>query len=263
MQEKYDTIGIDYNHTRKADPYIFDKLLSLLDPNLNGKYLDIGCGTGNYTIEFSKKGYQFIGIDPSEKMLDKAKNQNQHVKWKVSKAEDLKLPTASVDGIIASLTIHHWKDLNQSFTELNRVLKPEGVFVLFTSTSVQMKGYWLNHYFPKMLSDSIHQMPSYHIIEESAKNNNFNIITTEKYNIKSDLQDLFLYCGKNNPKMYLNPKIRNGISSFSSLSNAEEVSKGLHFLEKDITSGKVNDVITRYNNTDGDYLFIVFKKTSN
>ncbi|WP_062054551.1 class I SAM-dependent methyltransferase [Aquimarina longa] len=261
MLEKYDTIGVHYNSTRKADPYLFTKLQAFLNPLSDKTYLDIGCGTGNYTSAFAKKGYQFIGIDPSGEMLKKAKCQNNSVNWKIGKAEKTDLPTESIDGIIASLTLHHWQDLNKSFSELGRVLKPNGKMVLFTATSEQMKGYWLNHYFPKMLEDSITQMPSYKNIEANLKTNGLYIDITEKYTIQPDLQDLFLYSGKHKPSLYLDPKVRYGISSFSSLANAKEVTHGLHILKKDILSGKINDVITKYENTAGDYLFMVIKKT--
>lgn len=45
----YDTIGKTYDSTRQADPEITQKLLELLCPIVGGKYLDIGCGSGNYT----------------------------------------------------------------------------------------------------------------------------------------------------------------------------------------------------------------------
>ncbi len=260
MQEKYDSIGVDYNTTRKADPYLFSRLLSLLNPVPNETYVDIGCGTGNYTSEFAKKGYQFIGIDPSREMLEKAKKQHSSISWKIGAAEKIELASESVDGIIASLTLHHWQDLKKGFSELNRILKPKGNIVLFTATPDQMKGYWLNHYFPKMLSDSMIQMPAYDIIESNLKENGLKIDNTEKYFIQPDLNDLFLYSGKHDPKLYLESKVRQGISSFSSLANADEVEKGLKILKEDIASGKITDIIKKYENTDGDYLFIIVKK---
>ncbi len=260
MQEKYDTIGENYNSTRKADSYIFNQLLLHLNPSFSGNYLDIGCGTGNYTSEFAKKGYSFIGIDPSSKMLAKAKTQNHSISWKSGTAENTQLPSQSIDGIVASLTIHHWQDLTLAFSELNRVLKQKATIVIFTSTPEQMKGYWLNHYFPKMLQDSIIQMPSYNKIETSVNEAGLQIENTEKYEIRDDLKDLFLYSGKHHPELYTDPSVRQGISSFSSLANADEVKKGLLALEKDIDSGKINDIIAAYANTKGDYLFMTIKK---
>ncbi|KAA1244060.1 class I SAM-dependent methyltransferase [Aquimarina sp. RZ0] len=259
MQEKYDLIGAGYNTTRKADPYLFNRLHDLLSPSKEGTYLDIGCGTGNYTKLFDKKGYQFIGVDPSQEMLKKARSGNHSVSWKIGNAENLDLLPNSIDGSIASLTLHHWHDLTQGFASLRRVLKPEGKIVIFTATPIQMKGYWINHYFPEMLRDSIRQMPSLETIKNSLKNNQLYIEKTEKYFVQPDLEDFFLYAGKHNPKLYFEPKIRQGISSFSSLSNASEVTIGLDSLQKDIQSHKINDIIKSYENTNGDYIFLVIK----
>ncbi len=65
MIAKYDTIGNEYNQTRKPDKVLVANLLRHLEPNEDGRYLDIGCGTGNYTIQLQQKGFQFIGIDPT------------------------------------------------------------------------------------------------------------------------------------------------------------------------------------------------------
>lgn len=260
MKAKYDNIGLNYNETRKADPYIAKQLIKKLNPSLSGLYLDIGCGTGNYTNVFQKQGFQFIGIDPSERMLEKAKLKNANITWKLGKAENITLETEGVDGIIGSLTIHHWIDLEKSFTEMYRVLKPKGNIVIFTSTPKQMKGYWLNHYFPKMLEDSMLQMPSLDAVEKAMTLAGFSEIKTEPYFIKPDLKDLFLYCGKQNPKLYLDAAIRHGISSFSSLANKYEVENGLAKLKKDIESNKIHNIIRSYENNLGDYLFISGKK---
>ena len=67
MEIKHDKIGIDYNFTRKADKFLTNKLLNHLNLNKSGIYLDISCGTGNYTNEFKKNGFKFIDIDPSKK----------------------------------------------------------------------------------------------------------------------------------------------------------------------------------------------------
>ncbi|WP_299363145.1 class I SAM-dependent methyltransferase [Winogradskyella sp.] len=259
MSTKYNKIGINYNQTRKADPYLTDRLLKHLNPIKNGLYLDIGCGTGNYTIALQEKGVQFIGIDPSIEMLQKAQLKNKAIKWQIGTAEKTGLPPESVDGIIATLTIHHWTNLSRAFSELQYVLKPNGKVVIFTSTPKQMKGYWLNHYFPKMLSDSILQMPSLEAIEEAMTSSGLRITATETYNIKPDLRDHFLYCGKQNPELYFDENIRYGISSFSALANKTEVETGLVTLRNDIDSGKIDRIIKSYENDFGDYLYIICK----
>ena len=262
MEVKYDKIGIDYNLTRRADKYLTKQLLHHLQPTKNKKYLDIGCGTGNYTNELQKNGFDFIGVDPSELMLEKAIPKNDKIDWEIGSAENTQLSENFVDGIIGSLTIHHWTDLTIGFSELNKVLKPNGRIVIFTSTPEQMKGYWLNHYFPKMLSDSIIQMPTLERVERAMKDSGIEFLETHKYFIKPDLEDHFLYCGKHNPELYFDEQIRQGISSFSSLSNQTEVENGLGELRADIDSGKIKEVITSYENDLGDYLYIIGKSPS-
>ncbi len=260
MKEKYDRIGKDYNRTRKADAYLTERLFHHLKPVKTGKYLDIGCGTGNYTIALNSKGLDLAGVEPSQKMLETAKARNSEVDWRKGRSDDLPFENEYFEGVLATLTIHHWGDLSKSFGELNRVLKSGGRFVIFTSTAEQMKGYWLRYYFPKMLNASIGQMPKLSLIEENLRKNGFEIIETEKYFVRDDLEDLFLYAGKNRPEIYLDKEIRRGISSFSDLGNAAEIEKGLLKLEDDIKSGKIAEIIKRFANDLGDYLFIVAGK---
>ncbi|MEZ4930914.1 MAG: class I SAM-dependent methyltransferase [Saprospiraceae bacterium] len=215
---------------------------------------------GNYTIELNKKGIRMIGVDPSEKMLGTASKRNSSVVWKIGNAENIPLEKESIFGTIATLTIHHWDNLDKSFKELNRVLLPSGKMVIFTSTPEQMAGYWLNYYFPTIMEKSMQQMPTFKRVEKKLLKNGFEIVKTEKYFVQENLQDLFLYSGKHQPTFYLNEKIRQGISSFSSLANKEEVDAGLTKLKKDLFNGEINHIISDYENEEGDYLFIVAKK---
>jgi SAM-dependent methyltransferase len=254
MDEKYDKIGINYNQSRKADPHLVSRLQHFLTPKPGGKYLDIGCGTGNYTVKIHQEGISFTGVDPSAYMLEKARARSQAIEWLQGKAEELPLSDKSVDGIIASLTLHHWDSLEKGFSESFRVLQTGSRIVIFTSTPAQMEGYWLNHYFPAMLKDSIEQMPDLELVESALSNNGFLVKHTEKYFIQPDLQDHFLYVGKHRPHLYLDAQIRQGISSFSALANQAEVKAGLQQLEEDIASGAVQQHIESYENDLGDYL---------
>lgn len=256
----YDKIGIGYNSTRQADPYLLVRLLSHLQPKADRLYLDIGCGTGNYTISLANKGFNFVGVEPSKKMLNEAKSQNQDIIWLNGTAEQIPANDKAFDGIVGTLTIHHWADLEKAFTELNRVLAENGRLVLFTSSPEQMKGYWLNHYFPKMLDSSIIQMPSLAEIQQAIAQKALKITSVEKYFIKDDLKDCFLYVGKNNPERYFDEQIRHGISSFSSLANIEEVKQGLSKLRNDIENQTFDKIKDQYANELGDYLFLTIQK---
>ena len=260
MGEKYDEIGQGYNLSRSADHYLSQQILKLLDPKADGQYLEIGCGTGNYTNRFQEAGFSFIGIDPSKEMLEQAKAVNSNINWKIGTAENTGLEDKSIDGIVAFLTIHHWPDLSMAFSELNRILKNDGTIVLFTSLPDQMKGYWLCHYFPAMLRSGIDQMPSLSTLTDAFERTGFSISGTEKYFVQPQLEDLFLYSGKHNPGIYFHEQVRKGISTFSDLANLEEVERGLILLRQDIESGKVNEIIDSYENQKGDYLLLSIKK---
>lgn len=256
MDAKYDRIGGGYNQTRKADPWLFSQMKALLDPSPEGKYLDIGCGTGNYTLEFAREGYPFIGVEPSEKMLSVARARSARLTWVKGHAEDIPLESQSIEAALASLTLHHWSDLGRGMQEVARVLKAGGSFVVFTSTPEQMKGYWLNHYFPRMLARSIEQMPSLEAVLEALEQAGLRLVEEIPYFVKNDLEDHFLYVGKHRPHLYLDPEIRSGISSFSDLALGEEVAKGLDKLKRDIASGQIETLIRLYENEGGDYLFL-------
>lgn len=260
MISQYDTIGIGYNVTRKADSYLVGKIVEYLKPISTGTYLDIGCGTGNYSLALHAQGYDIIGIDPSEEMLTKARFRSETIQWKYGSAEQTGLESDSVDGILAFLTMHHWYDLPTAFTELSRVLKTGEKMVVFTSTPEFMRGYWLNHYFPIMMENSITQMPDVETVTDHMKNAGFSITGLYPYFIQRTLEDHFLYCGKDKPALYFKNEIRNGISSFAALANKQEVEKGLRKLQADLNTGMYDTIKEQYNNTNGDYLFVVAQK---
>ena len=258
--EKYDKIGIGYNSTRKADHYLLGRMMHFLKADSQGTYLDIGCGTGNYTIEFSKRGVSMVGIDPSEAMLSIARTRSKDVRWVNGKAESMSLESGSIDGVLAILTTHHWSNQDKGYAELGRVMKPGGRLVIFTATPEQMRAYWLTHYFPTMLRDSGKHMLPFETIEANLTKAGFGEISTEKYFVNNDLQDLFLQSGKENPASYLEENVRRGISSYATARNQDEVTAGLDRLREDIATGEIDNVVKKYESDVGDYLFVVAVK---
>ncbi len=258
----YNNIGVDYDATRRADKFLTKRFRHFLSPAKNENYLDVGCGTGNYTCALASKDYKFYGIDPSDLMLENARQRNCNVIWKNGEAENLPFENDFFSGVIASLTIHHWKVLPKAFREISRVLKTDDKFVLFTSLPEQTANYWLTEYFPKMIRDSVRQLPPVSDIEKSLAATNLKIEMTENYFVREDHEDMFLYSGKHRPELYLREDIRRGISSFSNLANKDEVEKGLRQLAEDIESEKISEVIERHENDIGDYIFIVAGKTN-
>ena len=63
----YDKIGIGYDTTRRADPFILSRLLHYLAPVKGRLYLDVGCGTGNYTAAIELRtaaGLATVHVEP-------------------------------------------------------------------------------------------------------------------------------------------------------------------------------------------------------
>jgi ubiquinone/menaquinone biosynthesis C-methylase UbiE len=253
----YDLPGSDYNTTRKADPYITKRLITLLNPENGKSYIDIGCGTGNYTIAGSDPAYKIAGLDPSEAMLAVARQRAPLIGWVTGSAEEIPLPDNKFDGALAVLTIHHWQDLKNAFLEINRILKTNSRIVLFTSVPEQMTGYWLNHYFPMMMQTSINKMPGLDQIIEAGQDAGFHLQYKENYDIRPDLEDHFLYSGKMNAALYLDDNFRKGISSFAETGHQHEITMGLKNLSSDIASGRIKTIQDKFQNNRGDYVFVV------
>ena len=253
----YDKIGSGYNATRKADPYLTERIFELLAPASSGVYMDIGCGTGNYLEALTQKGLNFYGVDPSKTMLNVARSKNITATFLEAAAEAIPIEDNYFDGATAILTTHHWPNLVAGLTEVHRVLKQGSRLIMFTFTPEQMKGYWLYHYFPKMIEKCMTLSPSLDRLEEIVRRSGYSSIKTELYFVKEDLQDHFLYSNKFRPEMYLAEEIRNNASAFSLHSETAEVESGLSALKADIKSGEIKDIIRSFENGLGDYLFLV------
>lgn len=256
----YNKIGNTYNHTRKADPYLTERIYAHLSLSANGLYLDIGCGTGNYLKALADKGLKFYGVDPSENMLEQAKAKNIPATFIKASSENIPLADNFFDGAIAILTLHHWQNMRKGLQEVNRVLKPNARLVMFSFTPQQMRGYWLCHYFPEMMERCIPMTPELPEMEKLFNETGFSLAATEKYFVKEDLQDHFLYSNKHFPERYLSAEIRNNASSFRAFSDPAEIAQGVAMLEDDVKSGKINSIIKKYENDSGDYLFYIAEK---
>lgn len=252
----YDSIGIGYDATRRADPYLTTRIAHHLALLPQGRYLDLACGTGNYTLAMAAHGGQWIGVDSSAHMLQTAHRKGTGVLWQQADANALPFTSGCFQGILCTLAIHHFPALYSVLREARRILQ-QGVLVVFTSTAEQMRGYWLNAYFPQAMARSIAQMPSMHTILTAFTEAGWRLSARELYEVQPDLQDGFLYSGKHHPERYLSENVRRGISTFANLADPAEVRSGCQRLQDDMQSGRLAQVIASYHNNDGDYVFLV------
>ncbi len=103
----YNSIGKTYDSTRKPDPELVAQLLQLLNVQINGHYLDVGCGSGNYTGALSAKGLNIEGIDISKEMLTKARQKHPTIQFLEADARQLPYKNDSFDGATCILATHH------------------------------------------------------------------------------------------------------------------------------------------------------------
>jgi ubiquinone/menaquinone biosynthesis C-methylase UbiE len=101
------------------------------------KVLEGGCGTGRESMYLAYKGSNLTAIDITDKSLQTAKDQSKKYTFKYEinfqKTSVLSLPfeNESFDVVISSGVIHHTKDPKKAFSELSRVLKKDGLIILY------------------------------------------------------------------------------------------------------------------------------------
>lgn len=105
--------------------------IKFLKPLKDKKILDLGCGLGDASIFFAKKGARVCSIDISSEMINVTKKLatlhkvGRHVNAKVMLAEKLDFPDSYFDYIYGNGVLHH-VDINKSIKEVSRILKPNG-----------------------------------------------------------------------------------------------------------------------------------------
>lgn len=258
----YDRTGSSYDATRRADPYIAGRLVHHLRPRPGGVHLDVGCGTGNYAAALAAAGVGgLLGLDRSAAMVRRAAGKGvAGARWCVADAAALPLADGRAGGAVCTLAVHHFADLGRACREVGRVLRPGGRFVVFTATRRQMRGCWLNAYFPRAVARAIDQMPDFDALAGALAAGGFDVVGTEPYDVRDDLQDLFMYAGKHRPHLYLDPRVRAGISAFAALADPAEVADGCRRLAADLAAGRFDDVRRSYRHDAGDYLFVVAER---
>ncbi|MFZ3590074.1 hypothetical protein ACOI1C_12530 [Bacillus sp. DJP31] len=76
------------------------------------------------------------------------------------------------------------------------------------------------------MEKSSRPMPALSTATDALKETSFSIIGHETFLIQPSLQDFFLYSGKYEPALYLEEKVRSGISTFANLASDREGEEG-------------------------------------
>jgi len=98
----------------------------------NDAILDLGCGSGRDAKIFSEKGYEVIGIDLSNKLLEIAQKEAPLTNFRQMDMRELMFENEIFGGVWAVASLLHLpkKDIPRCLNECNRVLKKEGIIYI-------------------------------------------------------------------------------------------------------------------------------------
>jgi ubiquinone/menaquinone biosynthesis C-methylase UbiE len=255
----YDRIGIGYDTTRSADPYLCSRLVHHLKPASGARYLDVGCGTCNYTGALSDAGLRMIGLEVSSAMLLRARQKRPALELVRASADAIPFGAGAFAGATCTFVHHHLADPVAAFAEVRRVLVDGARLVVLNATAEQTRHYWLFEYFPRAMENATRPYERF-VATDALVSAGFQVEVTELYEVKEDLRDWFLYCGKHHPERYLDPRVRAGISFFANAPDAQEIDRGAARIAADMKSGRIADVMRAYAWDGGDYMFTVARR---
>lgn len=151
VEQMFDTISEEYDGLNRvislgSDVAWRKKVIKLVsDKNVNS-VLDIATGTGDLAIQFAEKtdAKRIVGLDLSDGMLKVARKKvagkpfADKIEFVQGDSEALPFDDNSFDAITVSFGIRNFENLEKGLSEIRRVLKDGGIFVIL-ETSVPTK----------------------------------------------------------------------------------------------------------------------------
>jgi demethylmenaquinone methyltransferase/2-methoxy-6-polyprenyl-1,4-benzoquinol methylase len=112
-------------------------------PTTGGRVLDVGCGTGDLTLELSRRGVRLaVGLDPVPAMLGaaQAKLARRGVEAALIEGDGLRLPfpDSSFECVVSAFVMRNVPDLPAALRESYRVLRPGGRIGILELTPMQV-----------------------------------------------------------------------------------------------------------------------------
>ena len=142
VSKHFDSVAGGYANAYKDGSffsYFFNRRLEIILESLD-KYdhatiLDVGCGPGMMAEYAIDKGFEFFGIDISEKMIEECINNFGHTRsthFSVGKLQKLEFSDSSFDVVLCMGALEYIErdELENALAEMLRVLKPEGQIIM-------------------------------------------------------------------------------------------------------------------------------------
>jgi len=114
----------------------FDYITRVLTAKENDTILDVGCGACAHSIRLAKRGFSVMAVDCSEHVLEKAevKLQNSGIVDKIKLQQEnilsLSFADRTFDYVLCWGVLMHIPDIEKAISELDRVLKKDGIIVI-------------------------------------------------------------------------------------------------------------------------------------
>ena len=136
----FNEVATDYDqwYTTKMGRFVDDIetacAFELFMPQQDQKILDVGCGTGNFSIKLAEKGAIVTGIDVSEEMLSiaRAKTGGLPITYKNMDLYQLEFEDNTFDAVFSMAAFEFVEFPERALGELFRVLKPGGKLMVGT-----------------------------------------------------------------------------------------------------------------------------------
>ena len=123
---RYDGLAEWYDREFASDGPARQTVLQLLGHG-PGRLLDVGCGTGAHTAAFAERGWDVVGADISEDLLEHARARGVHVVE--ADAASLPFEDESFDAVVSMWTHTDVDDFATVVREVARVLQTGRAFV--------------------------------------------------------------------------------------------------------------------------------------
>ena len=146
----FDNISNEYDSLNRVISFGIDvkwrnKVVSIVNNSRPETILDIATGTGDLAISLAKSNAKkIIGLDISNGMLEvgrkkvNKKELGSTIEMVLGDSENLPFETNSFDAITVAFGVRNFENLDKGLSEIFRVLKPTGIFVIL-ETSVPTK----------------------------------------------------------------------------------------------------------------------------
>ncbi len=136
----FNEVATDYDqwYTTKMGRFVDDIetacAFELFLPQQDQKILDVGCGTGNFSIKLAEKGAIVTGIDVSEEMLSIARTKigALPIAYKNMDLYQLEFEDNTFDAVFSMAAFEFVEFPERALGELFRVLKPGGKLMVGT-----------------------------------------------------------------------------------------------------------------------------------